>query len=196
MALFGLTLATLAVAAVVATRRRGRRAAVGVRQKALAVLSEVVPSSWPDARFRRLAPGYDPSVAPWNEPGGPTTCGFLPAWLGYRLGVKITGGGTYELRNVAQAAGAWVEPGKGRLPKPGDLYAIGHGDDSIDHVGAVEKATSKEWITLDAGQGPRDRQAAARVVRPYDAKALSLGGKRVVGWLDLERYFSAKGGKS
>ena len=175
-------------------RRRHIAPGVSVRSRILSVLSEVVPSAYPDARFRSLAPAYDPTKAPWSEPGGPTTCGFLPWWVGNRIGVRITGGGTYELRDVAKAAGAWIEPGNGRRPSPGDPYAVGNDAGSIDHVGFIVKLNGDDWTTADAGQGPRERQGAAENVRKYDRRTNRLGTRRLVGWMDVAKYVAAKGG--
>src|SRR6478609_5879311 len=68
-----------------------------------------VPSTYPDARFHAMYPGYDP-----NDPDLPerfTTCAALPSAVGRELGYRdgITRYGTFAVRNIGQDTGTWVD---------------------------------------------------------------------------------------
>lgn len=176
------------------------------RARALDIINEVVPSKYPDDRFRKLAPGYRvENGRAWNGatelPAGFTTCGYLTGYLGARLGLakSISSYGTEGLRTNAKAWNAWVEPGDGREPNPGDPYAIeAHG--GIVHVGVfLSKNADGSWHTADAGQGTREAQEARFTDRPYDSSAHTIGGamgpRPLAGWVDLDAVplASAKG---
>lgn len=160
------------------------------------ILPSVVPSRYGDARFAKLAPGYRPDDP--KLPPGFTTCGYLDLFVGHALGAKdgITRGGTEQIRTAGKAANAWVEPGGGRLPSPGDLYGIDKIDSAgnryIVHVGVIVDASGPVWRTADAGQGPRNAQEAQYVDRPYDAANATLGGpagpRPLAGWINIDKY--------
>ena len=168
------------------------------RRAALAAVAEVVPSAYGDARFAKLAPGWTPETA--VQPSGAflTTCGYLPGYVGSRLGLEkdLSSFGTYALRDNARAWGAWSEPGTGRLrrPRPGDAYALADDAGGVVHVGVVVSAPEDgPWQTADAGQGTREAQEARYVTRAYDPAAPggpTLGGpagpRRLAGWVDLD----------
>jgi hypothetical protein len=168
------------------------------RRRALEVVDEVVPSRYGDDRFRRLAPGYraegeGDTLRTFDGakelPKGFTTCGYLPGFLGSRLGLakSLSSYGTEGLRTNAEGWGAWIKPGEGRLPKPGDAYAIEGANGGIVHVGIfIRQNADGSWHTADAGQGPRHLQEAAFVDRPYDPNAHTLGGRTLAGWVDLD----------
>jgi hypothetical protein len=170
------------------------------RLRALSLVAEVVPSVYGDDRFKLLAPTWDPATMKG------TSCGYLPCYVGRGLELEraISQCGLEQLRTNARAWGAWVEPGEGRLPRPGDPYAI----DKIDaagarvvvHVGIVVDASGATWQTADAGQGTHDKQEAKRMARAYDAAAKTIGGplgpRPLAGWCDLDRVPALKGAKS
>jgi len=165
-----------------------------LRRRALDVIREVVPSTYGDERFAKLAPGWTPETATTPTGAFVTTCGYLPGYLGSRLGLErdLSSFGTYALRTNAQAWGAWVEPGGDARPRPGDAYALQDANGGIVHVGVVVSAPATgDWQTADAGQGSHAAQAAAYVDRPYDAEALTLGGpagpRRLAGWVDMDK---------
>lgn len=164
-----------------------------LREHILEILREVVPSRFGDARFAQLAPGYAPD-APGLPPGF-TTCGYLPLYVGHRLGFKdgITRGGVDGVRSIGRAHGAWIDAGGARRPRPGDFYGLSATRGGIlTHVGVIVDPSGATWTTADAGQGSRMEQEAAYVPRPYDAGGVTLGGalgpRPLAGWLDVQRY--------
>lgn len=171
-----------------------------LRKRALEILDEVVPSKYGDDRFKRLAPGYRAEGERAFEgdkelPHGFTTCGYLPGYLGSRLGLakSLSSYGTNGLRDNAIPWGAWVTPQAGALPKPGDAYAIAGANGGIVHVGVfVRQNPDGSWHTADAGQGTRgEGQEAKYVDRPYDPVAHTLGGpmgpRPIAGWVDIDK---------
>lgn len=173
------------------------------------IIPKYVPSTYGDARFSKLAPGYEVHIDPDTGklvqtfqgnvlPESFTTCGSLPCRIGYDLGVKdgITRCGVPGMRDIGKAAGAWVDAGR-RRPEPGDFYGLSQTPGGIlTHVGIIIDASGPIWRTADAGQGPHDKQAAAYLDRPYDAKALTLGGpagpRPFAGFLDVEKYMAGR----
>lgn len=172
------------------------------RKRALELVDEVVPSSYPSAKFWKLAPGYrpdDPAL-----PNGFTTCGYLPPYVGHGLGYQdgITRYGVEGARERGIALGAWVPWSPGRSPSPGDIFgkAKGHrrpGEtlapgNILRHVGivcenGVDGSTGGEYlITADAGQGSVEAQSAARVMRHYDPKTGQTDGGVIAGWINLD----------
>lgn len=164
------------------------------RKAALDVVSEVVPSAYGDARFAKLAPAWNPQMAVQSNGAFLTTCGYLPGYVGSKLGLEknLSSYGTFALRDNARTWGAWIEPGGDARPKPGDAYALADAAGGIVHVGFIVSApTSGPWKTADAGQGSHEVQTAVYQDRPYDSMLLTLGGplgpRRLAGWVDLDR---------
>lgn len=163
------------------------------------LLPAVVPSAYPDQKFMKLTFGLtkdNPNVKP-----GYTTCGSMPQYVTYYLGLKSISG-TYAVRTLSQGKG-WVEAGGDVRPKPGDIYALldqdatDRANGGISHVGVIVDASTDEWKTADSGQG--DGWAAAYVTRQYDPEAGTLSGEivgttgprpaRVIaGWIDLDAF--------
>lgn len=204
--------------AVVRLVRRGTgsilpAAPLSARRKfVLDAISRVVPSQYGDAKFREIAPGYDPDDP--NLPPHFTTCGYLPCYVGrmLKVGNCITQGGLEQMRINGRKMGAWVEATGDNLPKPGDLYGIGseaHGGGILVHVGVVIDAKKDQWTTADAGQGTVGAgQRAAYVTRPVDMKTITSGGtgavyvpgtgwtvngkpRNIAGWLDIDKIQGA-----
>jgi hypothetical protein len=193
------------------------------RKKALEILDEVVPSAYgvtgeSGERFAKLAPGYKAELVDGKLvltahdkalPETFTTCGYLPCYMGARLGLAqaISQCGLEQLRINGKQWGAWVEPGEGREPRPGDVYGIdiSHGDPLIVHVGVfVGKNPDGTWRMADAGQGTKALQKAEYTGRVYDptAKTLTLlvNGKptlprRLAGWVNLDKVPAANDAK-
>lgn len=169
-----------------------------VRAQILSWLSEVVPSTYGDQKFSKIAPGYKPDDP--KLPKGFTTCGYLPLYIGNKLKAKdgITRGGLEQMRIAGKAAGSWVEAGGDKRPKPGDLFGIDSAARNlIVHVGVIVSATGEAWRTADAGQGSPMLQQAAYVDRKYDASAVTLGGpagaRPLAGWIDIEKHLASIG---
>ena len=174
-----------------------------LRQRALDILAEVVPSAYPDSRFAKL--GWDPA----KVPAGSTSCGALPAYMGIQLGdpTGITKWGVPGVRTEGQAHNNWVVPSAGR-PSPGDIF-ITTSDPALSIVmhtavlvdRAVLADGTEIWTSADAGQGTRDAQRAAYVKRHYDPhtnrflRIDGIGDPRYLGgWIDLDRWvFPSKG---
>jgi len=156
------------------------------------IVPQFVPSTYPDARFEAMYPGFDPDDP--NLPEHFSTCGALPSAVGRELGYRdgITRYGTFAVRNVGQATGTWVDAVPGLRPEPGDFYAIGDGGSGIVHVGVIIDSSGSIWRTADAGQGTHANQAAAYVERAYDPIALTIGGpvgpRPLAGWMNVEKY--------
>lgn len=171
------------------------------RRRALELVNEVVPSSYPSDRFSRLAPGYRPDDPALPE--GFTTCGYLPPYVGHGLGYQdgITRYGVEGARERGIALGAWVPWSPGKRPSPGDIFgkAKNHRkpgekllpSNILRHVGIVlensaEPGGAEYLLTADAGQGG-EVQGAARVMRHYDPKTgQTNGGDVIAGWINLD----------
>lgn len=176
------------------------------RELVLRAVAEVVPSQYPDERWRRLAPSYRPDDPDWAEriraagadPARYSTCGELPGHVADVIGAKggLERRGLASVMTAGKANGAWVEAGAGRRPRPGDFLVIGDRAGSISHVSIAIDTEGSTWRTADAGQGPRDRQAAAYVERSWNERAGTLGApqgstaapRSLLGWVDIDRY--------
>ena len=83
-------------------------------------------------------------------------------------------------------------PPEGKLPQPGDAYALQAPSGGVVHVGIfVRQNPDGSWHTADAGQGGHGAAQEARYVdRPYDAAAHTLGGplgpRAIAGWANLD----------
>lgn len=107
------------------------------------IVPQVVPSTYGEAKFKRID-------SKWKPGDAYTTCGGLPGFVAGELGVTdevkregITGGGLASMRDAAIKRGAWVhhsmlnrrlaggmnlESSMNR-PKPGDFYMLCSGDE-------------------------------------------------------------------
>lgn len=180
--------------------KSGKAGPLSAKRKAIIDrFEEVIPSAWPDAKFKRLAPSYQPDDPAWREriiaaganPDTYTTCGEGPRFALEAIGIN-THGGLKSVRDEAEKHGAWVVAGGDRRPKPGDAYLLGdRKTGAILHTGIIKDASGTTWKTLDSGQGGHPNQAAAEVPRPYDAAAVTLGGpagpRDLLGWMDVGR---------
>lgn len=161
------------------------------RQFVLDEIAKVVPSQYGDAKFTKIAPGYDADDA--SLPHGFTTCGYLPCHVGRMLKVAncITQGGLEQMRTNGRKDGSWVDANGKNRPRPGDLYAIGS-DKLIVHVGVIIDPSGPIWKTADAGQGSIGAgQQANYLSRPYDPSGVTLGGpagpRKLAGWIDIDK---------
>jgi len=107
------------------------------------IVPQVVPSTYGEAKFKRID-------SKWKPGDAYTTCGGLPGFVAGELGVTdevkregITGSGLAAMRDAAIKRGAWVhhsmlnrrlaggmnlESSMNR-PKPGDFYMLCSGDE-------------------------------------------------------------------
>lgn len=147
------------------------------RRFVLDVLQEIVPSQYPDDKFRALAgDDYDPNDP--KLPPGFTTCGFLPFRVGRRLNVVkpwgITAGGLESMRINGRALNAWIEPNGKNRPKPGDLYGIG-GQDIIVHVGVYKRR-------VDIERELREKRANAEPLKGWARKVADQEIAKLEKW--------------
>lgn len=162
-----------------------------LRRQALAILDTVVPSAYGDARFAKL--GWAP------VPGTRiTSCGALPCKMGRDLGDPegITRCGVPGVRTEGLKRHAWITPGQGRRPKPGDILLTSKdpAGQVIAHTCVLKAIDGNAWRTADAGQGTVEHQEAAYVNRVYDpvtntlmrAGATNAEPRFLVGWTDLD----------
>ncbi len=170
----------------------------GLRNRALKIISYVVPSDMGDAKFSKIIGDmYHEGV------GAGTTCGFLTSYLIYELGVRApeivnrndtAAGLSYHIgENIsrlvsgAKALRAWREGAAGI--KPGDIYFVSNGPPATEHVGVFDsQPDATHWKTADAGQtNSQGRQAARYVIRDFDGVHLGTpnGQKVIQGYIDI-----------
>ena len=137
------------------------------RNKITEILSEVVPSYYPDAKFKKLD-------AVWKPGAGYTTCGALPTYVAKGLGVAPTHAkdglldyGLISMRNAAIRAGCWHHQSAfdrmlakelnvpKRRPQPGDFYMLCSGDKHETGCNRIGPVTPAEA----AKQKPDERTA-------------------------------------
>ena len=167
-----------------------------IRARALAILVELLPASYPSTRFERIVgAGFSPATS------AGTTCGALPGTMGRMLGdpTGITKYGVPGVETEGRRRGAWIEAASGREPKPGDIYLTEYIDGPyagmVAHTGVVTEVNGSTWITADAGQGPAESPRAEYVTRQYDRQTQILTrdgvSRRVRGWIDLDKAMAA-----
>lgn len=173
------------------------------RVRAVAAVAEVVPSTIGDAKFSKLAPGYKRAIGPDGKvvatvygavlPAGFTGCPFLPCFVGRSLGDPrgITQCGLEQARKNAKAQDAWVVAGGDARPNPGDVLLYVNSIDIPVHVGMfIGMNEDGTWRTADAGQteGPNSSVEHAKYVnRVYDPVNVTLNGRKLAGWVDLDK---------
>ncbi len=170
------------------------------RIKALSFISEVVPSKIGDDRFSKLAPGYrrvkegDTIVSYANStklPKGFTGCGYLPCYVGRRLGDPrgITQCGLEGARKNAKEQNAWIDAGDDRRPKPGDILLYVNNSNVPLHIGFfIGINEDGTWKTADGGQANASEVEEAKyLTRVYDPVKVTLGGRKLAGWVDLDK---------
>ena len=132
----------------------------------------------------------------WQENGkwktqGISTCGLVAEGLWRRVQVDapwlwqdyVSGKAIERAVTFAKQCEAWVRPGDGRVPRPGEYVVIGSG------LG-THALTCIDWegdtlVSVDGGQvGARGLQAIHVCRRPWKDDA--LGARRIVGWVDPE----------
>lgn len=171
------------------------------RIKALSFISEVVPSKMGDSRFSKLAPGYrrvkegDIIVSYAHStklPKGFTGCGYLPCYVGRRLGDPrgITQCGLEGARKNAKEQSAWIDAGGDRKPKPGDILLYVNDSNVPVHIGFfIGMNKDGSWKTADGGQANNktEIEEAKYLSRIYDPAKVTLGGRKLAGWVDLDK---------
>lgn len=177
-----------------------------VRDLAMNLLTAYLPTTTGDAHFGEIAKDFG---------GVGTTCGYLPGWLMWRLGVVdpqivnreepadnlhyAVGMNIARMVSGGKALGAWRTPEGGARPKLGDLcyYAMDPPQaksdgtkDYHEHVNVAIDTTGDEWKSADAGRtNPKDGKQMAEFVtrkRFSDGRIDYYGGPRkLIGWVDL-----------
>lgn len=170
------------------------------RLRALSIIDKVVPSKMGDDKFSKIAPGYrrvkesDGSITSYSYseklPKGFTGCGYLPCYVGRKLGDPkgITSCGLEAARKNAKAQGAWVDAGGDARPKPGDILLNANDVDIPTHIGIfIGINPDGTWKTADTGQASGDTEEAKYLTRVYDPVHVTTNGRRLAGWVDLDK---------
>ena len=132
----------------------------------------------------------------WQEGGkwrtqGVSTCGLVGEGLWRRVQVDapwltvdyVFGQAIARAIAFAQWCDAWVRPGDGRVPRPGDYVVIGSG--LRTHALTCVGWEGDTLVSVDGGQvGARGLQAIHLCRRPW--KDDVVGGRKIVGWADPE----------
>jgi hypothetical protein len=196
-------------ASAAAAARATYLATLPLRPRLMAILRDVLPCTYNDEKYKRIAPGLT------KQGGNYTTCGSLPGFVSSELGGRPLGkgwdtymktrslNGTNIVREKGIKYGAWVQGDPGKRPKPGDIYALLNWEktdrlkDGISHVGVIIDSTGETWKTADMGQGT-GYDGKIDTPRSYKPGTSELwgesnqgGGYRyLAGWIDIEKYFS------
>ena len=162
------------------------------REAILTAVDRVIPGVYPDAKFREMAPGYDPDDP--KLPKGFTSCGFMPGYAGGKVGIN-TRYGLGSIREIGEKTGTWIKPSSGKRPKPGDFFLLGNSAGEILHTGVFKKTSGTDWETADAGQedrkkGEKGRTAYVKRTWNPEMKTLKTGNveRVLLGWLDVDNY--------
>jgi hypothetical protein len=191
-----------------AAARAAFLATLPLRPRLMAILREVLPCTYDDKNYKKIAPGLT------KQGGNYTTCGSLPGFVTSELGGRPRGkgwdaymrvrslNGTNIVRDKGIQYGAWVEGGGSKRPKPGDIYALLNWEktdrlkDGISHVGVIIDSTGDTWRTADMGQGtgydgkidtPRSYKSATGEL--WGESNQGGGYRYLAGWVDIEKYF-------
>ena len=172
------------------------------------IVPEVLPSTYPAAKFRKLD-------AVWKPGAGYTTCGALPTYIAKKLGVSAANEkdglldyGLVTMRNAAILAGVWshhftslrqdaTRAGNtyhGPLPRPGDFYLLCSGpkhDAGCNCVGPTDPREAHRYIgaaiehvgVIVSAMGTRWRTADAGQTMGV------IDGKTIQGAAYVERTF-------
>lgn len=177
------------------------------------IIPEVLPSTYPDPRFKKLD-------ALWKPGAGYTTCGALPTYVAKRLGVApgndkdgLLDYGLITMRNAAIRAGVWhhhdmnlrsFAAGTGmtgymRLPQPGDMYMLCSGirhDEGCNCIGPTDPKEAYKYIGAKIEHVGIVVSAGGATWRTADAGQTMgvIAGKTIQGATYVERNFDAATG--
>lgn len=169
------------------------------RVRMLSIIGEVVPSVMGDAKFSKIAPGYkrvneDGQIVSYSYttklPKGFTGCGFLPCYVGKVLGDPrgITSCGLESARTNAKKQDAWVEAGGNARPRPGDIFLLVNDANIPTHIGIyIGLYEDGAWKTADSGQANGVVEEAKYVKRVYDPINVTLNGRKLAGWVNVDK---------
>lgn len=160
------------------------------------ILAPLFPSKYPDANFQEITGGK-------FAPGFGSSCGFVPSYLWYMLGVTdcnilnrdtsdcqyIPGANISKIYNGGRALGVWVDD-LSQTPKRGDVVFCSNGPPNTEHVFVIKDVVGDTWYSWDGGHPSADAMSEAS--RAFNGAQLQfLGGPRTVkGWVDLERLLA------
>ena len=157
-------------------------AAGGVRARAMAYLAAVPPqpiaSKGPDAKLYTKYTGLTQETMEenWKSGGIMTGCnGFTGR---YSDSVGLGNLGTFNL--ASQCSGAFIRPGNGKLPKPGDVVKMKELHVTVTVSCAGEGGA---WQVIEAGQG--GKKLGFDLIK-HDTKVFNSGD--VEGWVDIELW--------
>ncbi|WP_437489497.1 hypothetical protein WME75_10825 [Sorangium sp. So ce1014] len=142
-------------------------------------------------------------------------CGLVVAGLWRRLGLEHpllcapykVGTAISRLVEVARARGAWRPYRQGAIPLPGDAVLVGDGSKSeVEHFYVVLGVATNHRVmiaSMDGGQRVDGHQAILPKKRVWvggrdvvidgkDPGAELVGGRKIVGWVDVQSLIEAE----
>jgi hypothetical protein len=136
--------------------------------------------------------------------GGGTTCGFLPHWLIWRLGVRdpklvnrseITDGLHYmDGMNISKIWNGGQSPFVPRradaVPEPGDICFISNGPPITEHVFVfLSEVATSGTTTFEVGEAGQVNQAGKQCARIHNPSFHNgqVGTRNLVGWISLKK---------
>lgn len=163
-----------------------------IREFAMKLVGEYVPSTTGDASFSEIAKDYG---------GAGTTCGYLCHWLMWRLGLRdphivnreepddglhyVPGANISRIFNNKY----FVHFKAGTVPGNGDIVFLSNGPPDTEHVFVSSNVDGNVWSGANAGQtDPKDgKQCSIFIDRNFSNGGLTYKGvhKGVVGWIDI-----------
>jgi len=171
-----------------------------VREYAMDLINEYVPSTTGDDKFAEIAKDYG---------GSGTTCGYLCHWLMWRMGCRDpkmvnrdepSDGlhyvpGANISRIFANPHFVHYKPGLGMTPDNGDIVFLSDGPPDTEHVyvstGVDDTKDPPIWSGANAGQRDKTtgKQCSIFIDRTFshDSLLYSGGSKKIVGWVDISQ---------
>lgn len=152
-----------------------------IRAKALALLDQIpdrpIYSNVDHALFQKwTGTSHETMQADWDAGGIMTACNGFAGTFSNKLGLGFLG--TFTLASTA--AGAFVKPGGGRFPKPGDIVKMSGLHMCVTYSCSGEGGA---WHVVEAGQG--GKSVGADILK-HTRK--TFRGDSVEGWVDIERW--------
>ncbi|KYF87775.1 hypothetical protein BE20_24840 [Sorangium cellulosum] len=170
----------------------------------------------PEARreyLELIAPGEEPQRA--ADMARMSGCGLVVAGLWRRLGLEHplleppykVGTAISRLVEVARARGAWKPYRQGAIPLPGDAVLVGDaGHGEVEHIFTVLGVSTNHRVVIasvDGGQRIDGHQVILTkkrvwvdgrdiVIAGKDPGAELVGGRRILGWVDLQSLVEAE----
>lgn len=165
-----------------------------VRDFAVQLVRGYVPFDDGDAKYAEVCKDYS---------NAGTTCGYLPHWMMWRLGVRsnlvnrnepkyglhyVPGANISKIWNAGKFPFQNTKPEV--LPLPGDICFISAGPPITEHVFVVLSTSpmsdgSVTFEVAEAGQTNTQGKQCARIHKPIYMGSM-VGTRRLVGWVNLQ----------